>query len=144
MARLELRLASALALCALGSGTLWAACPLDLPQIMVGDTATDTYCDFNDIQSAIDAANAATCPVQINITREHIWGQQHLSVAGKRILFAGWGDGVTCYSLKNCIGGPACPRPSSTVPLVYLDGENTPGRVLTISGNSFAGRLSVV
>jgi hypothetical protein len=110
-----------------------AVCPLDPPQIHVGDTASDAYCHYNDIQSAIDAANAASCPVQINITREHTWGQQHLSVSGKRLIFQGWGDGVTCYALTQCF--PLC-SPNSTLPLATLDGSATAGRVLTITGNS--------
>src|ERR1051325_8665870 len=86
-----------------------AVCPFDPPELEVGDQASDAYCDYNDIQSAITAANAASCPVQINVTREHTWGQQHLSIDGKRLILQGWGDGVTCYALRNCFPSPCQP-----------------------------------
>jgi hypothetical protein len=117
----------------LACGAARAVCPLDPPHVYVGDTASDAFCTYNDIQSALNAANS-TCPTQVDVTREHLYGAQSLTIAGKRVILQGWGDGVTCYSLSQC--GPLCDRPNSTVALVELDGFNAPGRVLTITGNS--------
>lgn len=103
-------------------------------KIHVGDTASDAACHYNDIQSALNAVG--NCPTQINVTRMHIWNNQHLTTGGKNVTLQGWGDGVTCFVLSQTCGPEICPIPTSTAPLVTLNGSNTPGRVLTISGAS--------
>jgi hypothetical protein len=129
----------ALAACA---ATAQAACPLEPPHFRVG--ANTTYCTHPNIQAAIEAASA-TCPTIIEVTREHLYSGGycnpnqsngcHLTVSGKNVTLQGRADGETCYVLTQCIPGPSCPAPSSTVPLVTLDG-NYNGRVLSISGAS--------
>jgi hypothetical protein len=57
------------------------------------------------------------------------------TITGKSVTLQGRADGETCYALTQCFPGPTCPAPSSTAPLVTLDGGND-GRVLTISGAS--------
>lgn len=105
-------------------------------KINVGDTASDAACHYNDIQSALNAVG--NCPTQINVTRMHIWNNQHLTTGGKNVTLQGWGDGVTCFTLSQTCGPEVCPIPTSTQPLVIINGNDTPGRVLTISGaNSF-------
>src|SRR6185369_8610628 len=112
----------------------WAApdgivfCPADTPRVSVGDKASDASCTYNDLQSAINAANV-DCPLQIDVTREHTYTQQSLTIANKYVYLQGWGDGVTCAALAAC--GNSCVHPDSTVPLVTLDGLNASGRVLT-------------
>ena len=101
-------------------------------QIFVGDTASDAACHFNDIQSALNSVG--NCPTQVNVTRMHIWNNQHLSTGGKNVTLQGWGDGVTCFTLSQSCQPTICPIPTSTAPLVTLNGSNSNGRVLTISG----------
>src|SRR6476646_5165176 len=77
----------------------------------VGDVASDSNCTDNDIQSAIDAiANSTTqCPATINVTREHTYTAQHLTISntGKTINIVGQGDGVMCSTGPSiCLGGP--------------------------------------
>ena len=118
----------------------WAArdgivfCPSDTPHVYVGDVASDASCTHNDLQSAINAANP-DCPLQIDITREHTYTQQSLTVSSRNVILQGWGDGVTCAALVAC-GHAACDHPDSTVPLVTIDGLNAAGRPLTITGDS--------
>lgn len=119
-----------------------SACPLEVAHFRVGADAT--YCTHNDIQSAINAVG--TCPVVIEITREHLYtggfcdpgnpGGCHLTVNAKNVTLQGRADGETCYVLTQCIPGPSCPAPSSTAALVTLDGANSGGRVLSITGGS--------
>jgi hypothetical protein len=96
--------------------------------------ADPVNCQYNDIQSAINAA--AECPVIIDITREHTYTTQHLTIDNKaNVTLQGWGDGVTCAQIPNFFGGYA--PPDSTAPLVELDGSNDGnGRVLSITGTS--------
>jgi len=122
------------------AGSLHAACPLEVAHLRVG--ADPTYCTHNDIQSAINAVGS--CPVIIDVTREHLYGGNncdpnrptgcHLSINAKNVTLQGYGDGVTCYVLTQCIPGPHCPAPATTDPLVTLDGGYTGERVLTITG----------
>jgi predicted outer membrane repeat protein len=126
----------------LASAGARAACPVDVTHYRVG--ANTTWCSHASIQSAIDEAGA--CPAVVEITREHLLytgafcdpnnaNGCHLSISGKNITLQGRADGETCYALTQCFPGPTCPAPSSTAPLVTLDGGND-GRVLTISGAS--------
>lgn len=103
-------------------------------KIHVGDTASDAACHYNDIQSALNAVG--NCPTQINVTRMHIWNNQHLTTGGKNVTLQGWGDGVTCFVLSQTCGPEICPIPTSTQPLVTINANNTPGRVLTITGSN--------
>ncbi|HSE12510.1 MAG TPA: hypothetical protein VLB69_07740, partial [Rudaea sp.] len=111
-----------------------AKCPIIAPQFYVGDTTGDVSCDYNDIQSAIDAVG--TCPVVVNVTREHTWTSQHLAIVGKALVLQAWGDGVTCDSLKNFCPISGCLQ-TSTQPLVTIDGSGSAtGAVLSIAGAS--------
>lgn len=103
----------------------------------VGDTASDSQCTDNDIQSAI---NNVTCPnTTIVITREHTYTNQHLTINNNSMTITAVGDGVGCGSsavtcdpaISNCDGNP-----TPTAPLVTLDGSNTAGSVLEITGSS--------
>jgi len=119
-----------------------AACPLDVAHLRVG--ADTTYCTHDNIQAAINSVTNS-CPVVIEVTREHLYGGGycdpdnsdgcHLSIGGKNITLQGRADGETCYVLTQCIPGPSCPAPSSTAPLVTLDGGSN-GRVISISGGN--------
>ena len=121
-------------LLALACSSASAVCPLNPPQVYVGDTASDASCDYNDIQPAIDAVGS--CPVVINITREHLYQNRHLGIPGKKVVLAGWGDGETCQSLRNfCSPVIGCIQ-TSTEPLVTIDASNTAGSVLYVTGNS--------
>jgi hypothetical protein len=134
--------AMALAFAAASAG---AMCPINPAQYYVGNKAgdppLDLACDYDDIQSAIQAVPiGSSCPVIINITREHTWTSQHLSIDGRRLVLAGWGDGETCQSLKNFCPISGCAQ-SGTQPLVTIDandsqGGTTPGSVLSITGDS--------
>jgi len=132
----------ALVMLLLASAAARAACPIDIAHFRVG--ADPTYCSHANIQAAINAAG--TCPVIIEVTREHLYGGGycdptqpsgcHLAISGKSVTLQGRADGETCYALTQCIPGPSCPAPSSTTPQVTLDGGNSGGRVLSISGGS--------
>jgi hypothetical protein len=58
---------------ALASAGVQGACPLNVAHYRVG--ADVTYCTHNDIQSAINAVGS--CPVVVDITREHLYTGQH-------------------------------------------------------------------
>lgn len=126
------------ALCAvlflLASGPAFAVCmPTHAYEVYVGDTASDSACTYNSIQAALDATY--TCPTTVRITRQHLYTSQHLSVSDKNLTLQGEADGVTCYQLANCIPQGGC-HPDTSQPLVTIDGSNTAGSVLTITGNS--------
>ncbi len=106
-------------------------------QVYVGDKASDSACTFNTIQEALDAAHNYTCPATIRITREHTYTSQHLTIngSGKPLYLQGEADGVTCYTLAHCLPVNGC-HADTTQPLVTIDGSNTAGSVLTITGNS--------
>lgn len=117
------------------AGNAFATCggsPAVMPyHIRVG--ADVAHCQYQNIQSAIDAAS--DCPTIIEITREHLYTNQHLSVPGKADLtLQGWGDGVGCkdISSNNSLYAP----PASTDPLVTLDGSSSYGSVLYATGNT--------
>lgn len=103
----------------------------------VGDVASDSNCTDNDIQSAIDAiAQSSTqCPATINVTREHTYTAQHLTISntGKTINIVGQGDGVRCSTGSSiCIGGPCYTSPQVTISgsghsgdsVLHIDGSN--------------------
>jgi hypothetical protein len=141
------------------SGVAWAApefCnPVAGPMRFVGDTASDSKCTDNDIQSAIDATanNGSSCPAKIFITREHTYTNQALTISntGKTITLIGQGDSVPCGTsdLSICIGD-TCPPPP-TGPLVtirgrdgdsvfHIDGANyITLRYLNVTGGSVGG-----
>jgi predicted outer membrane repeat protein len=118
----------------LPSGHAFAFCSPFTGHIRVG--ADSAHCQANDIQSAINMAGV--CPVVIDITREHTYTNQQLTINDKYITFQGWGDGVTCADIPNEFGFPSYTPPASTAPLVTLNGSGG-GRVLTITGNSNVG-----
>ena len=99
------------------AGNAFAACTASPPFLpyhyRVGaDTA---HCQYNDIQSAIDAVGE--CPTVIDITREHLYTHQHLSIADKpNLTLQGWGDGVTCADVRGNLDFPPYAPPDSTAP----------------------------
>ena len=101
-------------------------------QIYVGATSQDAACHHDTIQAALNAVGS--CPTQVNVTRMHIWSNQHLSTGGRNVTLQGWGDGVTCFTLSQSCTSTLCPVPSSTAPLVTINANGSAGRVLTISG----------
>jgi hypothetical protein len=129
---------SSVALYLLVSSPAFAACTVQpglLPfHIRVG--ADTTHCQANDIQSAINAVGE--CSTVIDITREHTYTNQHLSIDNKaNVTLQGWGDVVTCAQIPQTVGFPAYTPPSDIGPLLDLDGSNDGnGRVLTITGSS--------
>jgi hypothetical protein len=110
--------------------------PTDVNYRYVGDTASDTNCTDNDIQSAIDNATGV-CGNVVIITREHTYTQQHLSIQDRSLVLVGEGDGVRCGSGGSVVCDPnlGCPPPPAA-PVVTLDGSGSGGRVLSIGGNS--------
>jgi len=122
----------------LAASNAFAACTASPPFLpfhyRVGaDTA---HCQYNDIQSAIDAVGE--CPTVIDITREHTYTGQHLSIADKpNLTLQGWGDGVTCADVRGTIDFPPYTPPDSTAPLVTLNGSNDGGgSVLYVTGTT--------
>jgi predicted outer membrane repeat protein len=115
----------------------FAACtvqPIFLPlHYRVG--ADTTNCQYNDLQSAINAVGE--CPTIIDITREHTYTNQHLIISGKpNLTLQGWGDGVSCVQIPGNLDFPPYSPPNTLAPLVSLDGSGSGGRVLSITGNS--------
>ncbi|MGA9335110.1 MAG: hypothetical protein WBV39_12595 [Rudaea sp.] len=124
-------------LVALACSRVFAACtvqPIFLPlHYRVG--ADTNSCQYNDIQSAINAVG--DCPTIIDITREHTYTSQHLSINNKpNLTLQGWGDGVTCAQIPDNLSFPPYTPPNTVAPLVDLDGSGSGGRVLNISGTS--------
>src|SRR5262249_33903995 len=70
-------------------------------------------------------------------TRMHTYTSQHLTVSNKTLYLQGEADGVTCYQISHCspYDFSHC-HAATTQPLVTIDGSNTAGSVLTITGNS--------
>jgi len=120
----------------LGSVGAAAICPIGGLQVLVGDKASDSSCTYNSIQEALSATYA--CTTTIRVTREHTYTTQHLTLAGttKPLTLQGEADGVTCYQIAHCSVTDLthCHAPT-TQPLVTIDGSNTAGSVLTITGN---------
>ena len=102
-------------------------------QVYVGDTSSDSSCTYNDIQSALNA-EGSVCPAEVNITREHTYTNQALTISGKKLTLKGWGEGVTCNLLKNCTTVGCLPAESGA-PLVTLSG-GVGNSVLHIDGSS--------
>jgi len=125
----------------LAAGSVFATCttsPIFLPvHIRVGaDTA---HCQANDIQSAIAAVGE--CPTIIDITHEHTYTHQHLRIDNKpNLTLQGWGDGVTCAMVTGNLDFPPYSPPTSTQPLLSIDGSSDGGgSVLYVTGNSNVG-----
>ncbi len=117
----------------LGTTPAYAICFGQPKQVYVGDTGSDSDCTYNDIQSAL-SAEGGTCPAVVNITREHTYTSQALTISGKSLTLKGWGDGVTCNLLKNCTTEGCLPAETGA-PLVTLSGESG-NSVLHIDGAS--------
>ena len=133
----SVRPASSWLLVLLASGPAFATCNLNpslLPvHLRVGADAA--HCQFNDIQSAIDAVSE--CRTVIDVTREHLYTNQHLFIDSKpNVTLQGWGDGVGCAQIRSTLDFPPYEPPSDVSPLVSLDGSGSGGRVLTITGSS--------
>ena len=94
----------------------------------VGNTATDTLCTDNDIQSAI---NASVCPTTIFVSNERTWTGQHLDINNKNVTIVGRNSGC---GQQSCDGG-GCITP--TTPEVVVDGAGHTGdSVIYIHGTS--------
>jgi len=104
-------------------------------EVYVGDKASDATCTYDSIQEALSATY--TCATTIRVTRMHTYTTQHLTLNGttKPLTLQGEADGVTCYQLSHCLPVGGC-HAATTQPLVTLDGNNSLGSVLTITGNS--------
>jgi hypothetical protein len=111
----------------------YAICFGQPKQVYVGDTSSDGDCTYNDIQTALDN-EGGTCPAVVNITREHTYTNQALTISGKSLTLKGWGDGVTCNLLKNCTAVGCLPAETGA-PLITLSGEDG-NSVLHIDGAS--------
>ena len=122
----------------LAGSDVFAACttsPIFLPlHYRVG--ADTQHCQYDDIQSAIDAVGE--CPTIIDITREHLYTHQHLGIADKpNLTLQGWGDGVTCSMIRGPLDFPPYAPPDSTAPLLTIAGSNDGGgSVLYVTGNT--------
>ena len=114
-----------------------AVCPVGGVQVLVGDKVGDPSCTYNSIQDALSASYA--CTTTIRVTREHTYTTQHLTLNGttKPLTLQGEADGVTCDQLAHCpVTDLTHCHAATTQPLVTIDGNNTAGSVLTITGNS--------
>jgi len=119
----------------LAAGNAFANCLFGPIHLRVG--ADTQNCQYNDIQSAINAVNANDeCPTIIDITREHLYTNQHLSIDNKTrgLTLQGWGDGVHCSDIPGNLFDYN--PPDSTNPLVTLDGSSSYGSVLYVTGNT--------
>ena len=123
--------ATACALLLLAGIAAHAVCPFETAHFRVGASGAP-YCTHDDIQSAIQAVGS--CPVVIDITREHTYTDQHLTISNRSVTLQGWGDGVSCYNLTQCIPYP-CGAPPDIAPLVTLDGGSG-GRILGITDSN--------
>ena len=72
----------------LGHGVAQAICPITPSRVSVGDQASDDACTYNDIQSALNA-EGGSCRVVIDITREHTYTSQALTISGKSLTLQG-------------------------------------------------------
>lgn len=119
-----------LALTCLGftCGHAVANCPI-LPKTIYVGKLTDAQCNYNNIQSAIDAV----CPGDtIVVTNELDYGPQHLQISGKS--FAMLGLQGTCGLINNA---PTPKLPAAAPPRIVLTGNDDVDQpVVTISGNS--------
>jgi len=112
-------------------------------QILVGDTGSDSACNFANIASAIaDAALHPACTTTIHIMRSSNF--EHLTISGQSVNLQGWGDGTTCSSLAAQCDPltSGCPSPGTALPLATIDGSNA-ARVLVITGNSYVSLRNV-
>lgn len=98
--------------------------------------ADTAHCQYDDIQSAIDAVGE--CPTIVDITREHLYTHQHLGIADKpNLTLQGWGDGVTCADIRGTLSFPPYAPPDSTAPLLTINGSSDGGgTVLYVTGNT--------
>ncbi|HSC11896.1 MAG TPA: hypothetical protein VLC97_13055 [Rhodanobacteraceae bacterium] len=120
----------------LGSADTTAICLAGhVYEVYVGDKASDATCTYDSIQEALSATY--TCATTIRVTRMHTYTTQHLTLNGttKPLTLQGEADGVTCYQLSHCLPVGGC-HAATTQPLVTIDGNNTAGSVLTITGNN--------
>jgi hypothetical protein len=122
----------------LATSDVFAACttqPIFLPlHYRVGADAQN--CQYDDIQSAIDAVGE--CPTIIDITREHLYTHQHLGIADKpNLTLQGWGDGVTCADIRGTLSFPPYAPPDSIAPLLTINGSSDGGgSVLYVTGTT--------
>ncbi|QBB72079.1 hypothetical protein ELE36_17845 [Pseudolysobacter antarcticus] len=124
-----------LLLCSLVFATINAhACSATAQDVLfVGNTTSDSACNYNTIQGAI---NAATCPVgtKIFVTSELTYTAQHLSISNKNITLIGSAPTAHCNSLS-LVCGILFPCPTN--PLETISGSGHSGdSVITIRGAS--------
>lgn len=108
--------------CLLGGARAHAICAIGAtPKIWVGDVATDSKCNADNIQAAI---NATVCPnTQIIITGEHTYTEEALTIVGKSVALIG--------STGVCGVDPT----TSTAPVRTISGAGN-GSVIAIGGSS--------
>lgn len=122
----------------LAGSNVFAACttPSYLLPLHYRVGADTQHCQYDDIQSAIDAVGE--CPTIIDITREHLYTHQHLGIADKpNLTLQGWGDGVTCSMIRGPLDFPPYAPPDSTAPLLTISGSaDGGGSVLYVTGGT--------
>jgi len=129
----------------LATGQAQAKCVgLPVKNVIVGDTATDSACTFNDLQSAIDdALPNPGCTSVIHVTREHTYTDQHLTISNRNIKLVAWGDGVACSDVVNQCTFFGCPLPpAASNPLVTIAGHDGDS-VIHIDGASNVSLLNL-
>lgn len=124
-----------LLLCSLVFATTNAhACSATAQDVLfVGNTATDSACNYNTIQGAI---NAATCRAgtKIYVTGELSYTAQHLGISNKNITLIGSAPSAHCGGLS-VVCGIIFPCPTN--PLETISGSGHSGdSVITIRGAS--------
>jgi hypothetical protein len=115
--------------------TAFACAPIGLPNARyVGNTATDSSCTDNDIQSAI--SNVTCSNTTIYITDEHTYTAQHLTI-GRSMSLVGLASGVKCNAPPPICGNPPCVVQPTTAPLIEIDGTGHTGdSVVSIKGDA--------
>jgi hypothetical protein len=91
----------------------------------VGDTASDSQCTDNDIQSAI---NNSSCPTTIVITGEHTYTFQALTISGKSVVLEGTSVGycgnISEGAIKQVADSPITISGSSGNSVIHIDGSS--------------------
>ena len=126
---LTLLIRAALITMALAAAPVRAVCLPTAQPVYVGNTATDSQCDYDSIQAAI---SAAVCPETIVVTNERNYGPQHLLIADKSLSLVG--SSGACGMVVHASGTSAAGAAPVRLPLTGND--NVDQAVVTITGNS--------
>ncbi len=130
-----LRASFLLLICSLAFATINAhACSATAQDVLfVGNTTTDSACNYNTIQGAINAATCST-GTRIYVTRELSYTAQHLSISNKNITLIGSAPSAHCGGLS-VVCGILFPCPTN--PFETISGSGHSGdSVITIRGSS--------